>query len=90
MRHDCMPTKESAGDSLDRPGPDVEPTAEAIDQAAEVLERAAAELRRRSNRMRQDGDITHAAEAMSTVQNIIPQMRLDLFVTRPLRALQRL
>jgi hypothetical protein len=65
---------------------DVEPTAQIIDDAAEALERAAKDLRHRAVKMRADGDITHTAEAVSTIVNIFANIRLDLLVTRPLRA----
>ena len=65
---------------------DVEPTAEAIESAAKVLEHASANLRRLSARMRETGDLTIASEAMGCIQNMWHNMRLDLLITRPLRA----
>lgn len=64
----------------------VEPTAEIIDNAAATLEHAAQALRARAAKMRSDGDITHTAEAVNTIANIWNNLRLDLLVTRPLRA----
>lgn len=65
---------------------EVEPTAEVIDGAAEVLEHTAKNLRARAAKMRSDGDITHASEAVNALANIWANVRLDLLVTRPLRA----
>jgi len=66
---------------------DVEPTAEIIDKAASELERAAGELRRKAAAMREKGDIEYASEAISTLVNLWPNLRIDLLVTRPIRAL---
>jgi hypothetical protein len=66
------------------------PTADAIENAASVLEDAAIDLRRQAKRMREGGDITIAAEAINTLANIWNNVRLDLFVTRPLRAYRAL
>lgn len=65
---------------------DVEPTAQVILDAAETLERSARNLRYRANKMLEEKDPTHAAEAVNTLVNIWSAVRLDLLVSRPLRA----
>lgn len=65
---------------------DVRPTVDAIARAADVLEDAAKKLRIAAARMEETNDLTYVSEAMSAVINAWPNMRLDLFVTRPLRA----
>lgn len=65
---------------------DAEMTAGALDAAADRLEDAAKQVRQHAASMRKDGDITRAAEAASVIAQSFGQCRLDLFVTRPLRA----
>lgn len=65
---------------------DVTMTAEALDAAAAVLENAAKDVRRGAEAMRADGDLTRTGEAASAIAQAFGACRLDLFVTRPLRA----
>lgn len=67
--------------------PDVSATIETIEDAAKVLESTAQRLRYLVSEMRADGDLTRAGDALSAVQSMLPNLRLDLFVVRPLRAL---
>ena len=67
----------------------VEPTVEVIDKMAQTLRDKAIELERLAIQMRNREDITYAAEAISTVSNMMNQLRIDLLVTRPLREYQR-
>jgi len=66
---------------------DVEPTAQVIDTAAERFRQTADELNRLASRMREKNDLTYAAEAMTTIMNAVQNCRMDLLVTRPIRAL---
>lgn len=68
---------------------DVTSTAEALDAAADNMEHAAKEVRRHAASMRAKSDLTYAAEAISVISQLPSQCRLDLFVTRPLRAIGR-
>jgi hypothetical protein len=68
---------------------DVTPTAVAIEDAAKVLAEAAHELLYQAAKMREDGDLTRASQAINTLANIWQNVRLDLFVTRPLRETMR-
>ena len=68
---------------------DVNPTAETIENAADMLEQAAKELRYQAAKMREESDLTRASQAINTLANIWQNVRLDLFVTRPLRELIR-
>ena len=67
---------------------DVEPTAEVIDKAATRFRETAAALDRIASRMRERVDLTYATEALSEIINAIQTSRVDLLVTRPIRALQ--
>ena len=67
---------------------DVEPTAETIDAAAKRFRQTADALDRIAARMRDKNDITYAAEALSEMLNTLQNARLDLLVTRPIRAFQ--
>lgn len=64
---------------------DVEPTAEVISKMAENLRLAAAELESIAEHTRQTGDFSSIPEVVNCVMNLIPNLRLDLLVTRPLR-----
>jgi hypothetical protein len=66
---------------------DVEPTAQAIIDAADYLRSIESKLRHTADRMRETKDITYASEAANAIANILPNMRIDLLVTRPIRAL---
>ena len=66
--------------------PNVEETAEAIDAIAKRMIRCAAELEQAAERMRSSGDLAIAGDAMISVANLYPNLRLDLLVIRPLRA----
>lgn len=67
--------------------PSVESTAEIIDKMAEELEYKAKELRRTAADMRKEQSLEYASIAMQTVASVFQNMRLDLLVSRPLRAL---
>lgn len=69
-----------------KPKVDVEPTATAIDDMAGHLEASAERLRHVSRAMREDGDLTRAADAASAIATLLPRLRLDLLIVRPLRA----
>ena len=66
---------------------DVEPTAKVIDTAAERFRNAADALNQLASMMREKNDLTYAAEAMTTIMNAVQNCRMDLLVTRPIRAL---
>jgi len=63
-------------------------TAEAIVQNAETLEHYATELRRNAEQLLKRKDFHYASEALQTLQNCFGNVRLDLVLTRPLRALR--
>lgn len=69
--------------------PDVEPTAQVIDAAANRLRQSADDLDRIAARMREQKDLTYAAEATSCLLNALQNCRMDLLVTRPIRAIDR-
>ena len=66
-------------------GVEVDLTAKAIREASSVLRRAADDLEAKATRMLEDGDLDRATEAMQTVVNCYSNLRLDLFVGRPIR-----
>lgn len=66
----------------------IEPTAQTIDAMAERMRDCANDLARLAERMRANGDIELAGEAANSVANMIPSLRLDLLVQRPVRALR--
>lgn len=67
----------------------VKETVDALTAASDRMEAAAGELRRIASRMQKTGDLTYAGEAVSVVAQLPGQCRLDLFVVRPLRALNQ-
>jgi hypothetical protein len=69
--------------------PDVEQTAQAIEQAAQRFQQAAGDLERLAAKLRERGDLNLASEALMTSLNVMQSARLDLLVTRPLRAYEQ-
>lgn len=69
--------------------PDVTPTAEIIDTMANTMRYYADEMDRIAARMRQNDDLDYAADAMTAVSNMHTNLRLDLLVVRPMRAIRR-
>jgi uncharacterized Fe-S cluster-containing radical SAM superfamily enzyme len=67
---------------------DVEPTAETIDAAAKRFRQTADALDRIAKRMRSGKDLSYAAEAVSEMLNALQNSRIDLLVTRPIRAFE--
>lgn len=67
----------------------VEPTAEVIDNMAEELEVRAKELREHAANLRSSGDFDYAAEALATVGRVTTNLRIDLLLTRPIRAITK-
>lgn len=65
----------------------VEPTAEAIELMAARMRESADELSRLAAHVRTTGELSTASEALNCVANLLPNLRMDLLVTRPLRAL---
>lgn len=63
----------------------VQPTAEAIEKMAENLRSAAAQLDAIAERTRQKGNFELVGDAANCVANLMPNLRLDLLVVRPLR-----
>lgn len=64
---------------------DVAPTAEAIRQMAENLRHAATQLDAIADRTLVEGNFERVGEAATCVANLLPALRLDLLVVRPLR-----
>lgn len=64
---------------------DVQPTAEVIEKMAENLRAAAVQLDAIAERTRQKGNFELVGDAASCIANLMPNLRLDLLITRPLR-----
>jgi hypothetical protein len=62
------------------------PTTEVIESMASRLQDSAKELERLAKRMRESNDLELAGDAANVIANLIPNLRLDLLVTRPLKA----
>ena len=69
---------------------DVEPTAETIDAAARRFRESADALECFAKRMRERKDLSYAAEAVSCILNTLQNSRIDLLVTRPIRAFENI
>lgn len=69
---------------------DVTPTLETMENMSKTLRYYADKLDRTAERMRTSKDLSYAGEAMGDISNCIANLRLDLLVTRPLRAYQEL
>jgi len=60
-----------------------------IKTMSKTLNGYATKFDRVAKRMEETGDLTYAAEVAGDVANLIQNLRLDLLVTRPLRAYER-
>ncbi len=69
---------------------DVEMTAEVIDDMVRYLEGTIKTLKRLAEKMRERQRIDYASDAMQEVSNMFLNLRMDLLVTRPIRAFQSL
>lgn len=62
------------------------PTAEVIESMASRLHDSAKVLESLAKRMRETKDLELAGDAANVIANLMPNLRLDLLVTRPLKA----
>lgn len=67
----------------------VDSTVETIEDMARKMRQYALDVERVAARMRETGDITYASEVMQSITNMNTNLRLDLLITKPIRALQR-
>ena len=65
----------------------VKPTAEVIREMAESMRHYAAEMDTIANKMERSEDLAYAADALLAIRNMNANLRTDLMVTRPLRAI---
>ena len=66
---------------------DVTPTCQVIDQMIVNLEATAQELKRYRMTISEKNDLTYVAEVSNCITSCLGNLRLDLLITRPLRAL---
>lgn len=66
-----------------------ESTADHVDNMARILRRSANKLDRYAETMRDENDVTYAAEVMNEIIGLFNNLRLDLMVIRPIRECQR-
>jgi hypothetical protein len=67
----------------------VKPTVELIRESTIRMRQYANELERLAKNMEDGNDLSLASEALSIISNCFSNIRLDLFVTRPLREYER-
>lgn len=60
---------------------EVERVVSTLENAASLLESAAAEVRRYSKKYEERNDDVYIVSAMSTIINLLPNVRLDMFLT---------
>jgi hypothetical protein len=65
------------------------PTAEVIEDMAAKLRDGAKALERLAVQMRATQELELAGDAISVITNLVPNLRLDLLVVRPLKATRR-
>lgn len=65
---------------------DTSSTVEAVEAMARRLREGAMELEALAAKLKSAQDVELAAEAVAVVVNLVPNLRLDLLVTRPLKA----
>ena len=64
-------------------------TVEVVRNAANLLRKAAMDMEHQAKLMDQTGDLTRASECLNIISNLIPNLRIDLLVTRPIREYER-
>lgn len=64
---------------------DVDPTVDAIRKMAESLRHAAMQLESIADKTEASGNFEQVGDAISCVANLVPNLRLDLLIVRPLR-----
>lgn len=64
---------------------DVKPTAEAIRKMAENLRHAAQQLDGIAEKTEANGTFEYVGDAANCIANLMPNLRLDLLIVRPLR-----
>lgn len=64
-------------------------TEEVIKKMADNLRNAASRLDSCAAKMKETNDLSYAAEALQEIANLVPNLRIDLLVTRPLRELMK-
>ena len=68
---------------------DVAPTTEVLRNMAAALRKCAEEIDGYAALIEKEGDFERVSEAVSSVTSLIPNLRLDLLVVRPVRELNR-
>lgn len=68
---------------------DTKGTVDLIKDMAKTLRSYADSFENTAARMEKTGDLTYAGEIAGGVANLIQNLRLDLIVTRPIRAYKR-
>jgi hypothetical protein len=66
----------------------LQPTVSTIRQIADQLRDAAATIDRYATQMEQKQDIEVACDVLNEVRNLQTRLRLDLLLTRPMRAMR--
>lgn len=67
----------------------VSDTVELIKAMAQRMMDSAKEMESVANQMQSENDLTLAIEAANIVSNLVPKLRLDLLVGRPIRAMDK-
>lgn len=68
---------------------DVQPTATVIKNISRLVTQYANEIDIIADKMLVENDISYTAEAISSIRNLIGNIRLDLLITTPFRAYER-
>jgi hypothetical protein len=66
---------------------DTKPTEETMREMADRMRYYADEVDRCADKLEKSGDFHYAAEAISCITNMMTNIRIDLLVTRPIRAM---
>lgn len=65
------------------------PTSEVIRQAAKTIEEYSKRMNKLADDMDRTEDLSYCGEALSMVINMLSNIRIDLFSTRPIREYER-
>jgi len=69
--------------------PNVEPTVQLLEEMAVTLKKTARILEMKAQSIVETGDLDYASDALNTIVNLLPALRIDLLAARPIRAFQQ-
>jgi len=67
----------------------VKPVTEVIREAAETMHSYSERMNKLADDIESSGDLSSCGEALNMISNMLANIRMDLFVTRPIREYEK-